>query len=502
MKNLLVVAGDRALTKFIAETLLQKKIERGGPSLRGNGWTIARSHSALEGQLMLTKSEQRFDALVVDQNLPDRDVLSFLDQVRKLPGCDLLPIFVMSERGRDQLTRKLASEAYVVTGFIDKPVTAESLRRGLRTLERMRLVLLAEESPTASAEFERELRKAGFAVELVRTAKDAVSVVSTNRPDAIVISLRLDDMPGAELCVHFKRSASTHTIPVLLHGRVEELDAVDIPENAHRADDFLRDPLEGSALVERISALVGRGVSRVGPPPPGSTAKAPSLPQAPGAMTMADEESPIKEPTRDLVPRPVPTDPPKEEWKEKGSNTRRNLNAVTKDELRLAVPSDAAADNKDPRLPKTLPEEVPLGPKGEAAMSPTPPPASASPSFGAGPAKRSTRRVPCNLSVSFRDGETIYKSTTLNISNGGILIATDHPLDIGTHIDLLLELPNEGKPISAIGKVAWIGRAPGVSGEHGASVGVGIKFSKIAPGDLKAIVDYVNSVSRAVYVAP
>ena len=83
-----------------------------------------------------------------------------------------------------------------------------------------------------------------------------------------------------------------------------------------------------------------------------------------------------------------------------------------------------------------------------------------------------------------------------------ILIATDHPLDIGTHIDLLLELPNEGKPISAVGKVAWIGRAPGVSGEHAASVGVGIKFSKIAPGDLKAIVDYVNSVSRAVYVAP
>ena len=211
MKNLLVVAGDRALTKFIAETLLQKKIERGGPSLRGNGWTIARSHSALEGLLMLTKSEQRFDALVVDQNLPDRDVLSFLDQVRKLPGCDLLPIFVMSERGRDQLTRKLASEAYVVTGFIDKPVTAESLRRGLRTLERMRLVLLAEESPIASAEFERELRKAGFAVELVRTAKEAVAVVSTNRPDAIVISLRLDEMCIRDRCTS-ATWASTSTL--------------------------------------------------------------------------------------------------------------------------------------------------------------------------------------------------------------------------------------------------------------------------------------------------
>ncbi|MFO0724782.1 MAG: response regulator [Myxococcota bacterium] len=504
MKNLLVVAGDRALTKFIAETLLQKKIERGGPSLKGNGWVIARSHSALEGQLMLTKSEQRFDAMVVDQNLPDRDVLSFLDQVRKLPGCDVLPIFVMSERGRDQLTRKLASEAYVVTGFIDKPVTSESLRRGLRNLERMRLVLLAEESKSVATEFERELRKAGFAVEVVESAKEAVALVATNRPDAVVISLGLGDMPGAELCVHMKRSAATHTIPVLLHGTVEELDAVDIQENAHRADDFLRDPVDGAALVDRISAIVGRGVSRIGPPPSGSTMKVSSPPLV-GNATLADEESPLKLKTRDLPEQKgPPTEPPKEEWKEKGSNTKKNLNAVTKDELRSASLPEEGREGKEARLPKTITEDVhvPSGPKGEASMSATPPPASASPSFGAGPAKRSTRRVPCNLSVSFRDGETIYKSTTLNISNGGILIATDHPLEIGTHIDLNLELPTEGKPISAVGKVAWIGRAPGAAQEGSSSVGVGIKFSKIAPGDLKAIVDYVNSVSRAVYVAP
>jgi uncharacterized protein (TIGR02266 family) len=483
MKSLLVVAGDRALTKFIAETLLGRKLERGGPSLRGNGWSIARAHSSLEGLLMITRSEQRFDAILVDQNLPDRDVLSFLDQVRKIPDASALPVFVMSERGRDQLTRKLASDAYLVTGFIDKPVTAESLRRGLRTLERLRLVLLVEHDAQLATEFERELRGGGFAVEVVSSAKEAIHQVAEARPDAVVAALSLADMPGAELCVHLKRSASTHTIPVLLHGRVEDLAKVEIQENAHRADDFLRDPVSGAALAERISALVGRGVSRIGPPPGAPTAPEIRRPGT-GPATVSDQEPPgTRPPTKPPRRTSTPESPPEVFGDvERDSSTRRNLAALKAAEERKTASEKPRADP-----PRMIPEN-----------SPTPPPASASPSTQ-GPAKRSTRRVPCNLSVSFRDGETIYRSETLNISNGGILIATNHPLEIGTHIDLTLELPSTPKPITAVGKVAWIGRAPSADG---ASVGVGIKFSSIAPSDLKLIVDYVNSVSRVVYVAP
>lgn len=501
MKHLLVVAGDRALTKFITETLLARKLERGGPQLKGNGWNIARAHSGLEGQLMITRSEQHFDAILVDQNLPDRDVLSFLDQLRKLPEAQNLPIFVMSERGRDQLTRKLASDAYFVTGFIDKPVTAESLRRGLRNLERMRLVLIVDRDNNKAQEFERELRKAAFAVEIVGSAKEAVAAVNTSRPDAVLISLKLEDMPGAELCVLLKRSASTHTIPVLLHGSVEDLDAVDIQENAHRADDFLRDPLTGAVLIERISALVGRGLSQIGPPPGPPTRPRPS---AAGPTTIADQESPLGRrrsgmPTKDLDREAIlaSAPPPQNEFpaQDKDSSTRRNLNALSKNEIR------AAKDEAEVRLASSPAMEEPSPRRADPELPTGSPPASASPS-NAGPAKRSTRRVPCNLSVSFRDGEKIYESETLNISNGGILIATDHPLDIGTHIDLTLELPSTPKPITAVGKVAWIARAPNATDGAGGSVGVGIKFSRIAPSDLKLIVDYVNSVSRVVYVAP
>lgn len=503
VKSLLVVAGDRALTRFIAETLLTRKLDRGGPHLRGNGWAISRAHSGLEGLVLLTKSDQKFDAVLVDQNLPDRDALSFLERVRQEPAGDQIPLFVMTERGRDQLTRKLASDQYAVTGFIDKPVTAESLRRGLRNLERMRHVLIVDPDDVLRGELEAELRRASFSVETAASAQQALTSVAASRPDAVVIGLGVADMPGAQLCIQLKRSAATHTIPVILHGSVAELAAVDIPENAHRADDFIQAPVTGSALVNRILALVGRGASRVGPPPMPPASLSPPL--LPPSATVADRplgepdggpRKPFMPPTEEQAaysasaaqqqtsPLPSPAAPPADEWGGKPSSTRRNLPAVPRTvESAVDFPIPSASD------------------PGLESPPPSLPPASASPSQG-GQAKRSTRRVPCNLSVSFRDGATIYQSTTLNISNGGILIATDHPLAMGTHIDLTLELPDRVAPITAVGKVAWTSSARTPTSSDSGSHGVGVKFSKIAPQDLKEIVDYVNSVSRAVYVAP
>jgi len=515
VKYLLVVAGDRALTKFITETLLGRKLDKSGPHLRGNGWQIARAHSALEGLMVLTKSEQRIDAILVDQSLPDRDALSFLDRVRKEEAGSQIPLFVMTERGRDQLTRKLASDSYAVTGFIDKPVTAESLRRGLRNLERMRHVLIVEKNADIRAELEVECRRAGFSVDMMQTARAALSAVSQTRPDAVVIGLGLDDMPGADLCVQVKRSPTTHTVPVLLYGTVAELEAVDIAENAHRADDFLQAPIKGTALVQRILALVGRGVSRIAAPPEPPVLEIQPLTgtdsgidnRRAGDIRSTQDLAKIKRPGNDhdtlesavdlsavtprpnlpTAPPPPPKPPPPEEWSARQSSTRKNLGSIPR------------TSESQQELESQAMREMANDGRGNSPLSP---PASASPS-PSGSAKRSTRRVPCNLSVSFKDGATICQSTTLNISNGGILIATDHPIEIGTHIDLTLRLPDRPEPITAVGKVAWSSSAPSPGTTDGSgSFGVGLKFSKIAPSDLKEIVDYVNSVSRAVYVAP
>ncbi len=546
-RALLVVAGDRALTRFVAETLLGRKLDRTNPTLRSAQWSLGRAHSGLEGLLMLTRSEQRWDAVLVDQSLPDRELMQFLEQLRKTPEGRHLPVYVMSERGRDQLTRKQASEAYGVGGFIDKPVTADSIRRGLRSLERMRTVLLVEPAAEIADPLASELRAGMFMVELARSARAALQVVGEQRPDAVVIALDLPDDDAAALCAQIKRSAQSGGLPVFLYGTVEQLEAVDIPENAHRADDFLRAPLAGPELVDRIRAHVGHSTATSLPaPPPGAPGQ--GLPRgsidgagtqplegtAPspergvdtrglgGKATVADTALPAL-----LARGEERTSPPRHEWEGKLNSTQRDLSAVRADASRPEADREAARSEAArtegargelttgaqrvedaPRggplasgAPQAAGDEGPGTTDPRASIwlaGPSSPPTSASPATDRPSAKRSQRRVPCNLSVSFRDGgETIYRSTSLNISNGGILIATEHPLEIGTHIDLTLELPTRAAPILARGKVAWIQPAP-----TGSAAGVGIKFSKIDAQDLRAIVDYVNRVSKAVYVAP
>lgn len=475
MKQLLVVAGDRALTKFVAETLLGRKITPNDPMMQGNGWEIARAHTGLEALLLVTKSGKSFDALVLDQHLPDRDVLQLLDALRSSPESEELPIFIMSERGRDHLARRLASDAYFVAGFIDKPVTSESLRRGLRNLHRLRVVLLVDGVGERRDEFAKALKQAGYGVELASDTRSALQIVAKNRPDAVVSALKLTDRSGAALCMELKRQPGTHAIPVLLHGEMTDLADAEIEENAHRADDFLGPGLTGEALLARLSTLVGRGTSGVSSaPPPGanllSTDEQRTMPQ----ISKADIKRAEAQSARADSAKPEP-------WE--GQKTPTGESPV-----RASPPDPASTGERDAAQLSTRPPTLPGLP-----------PASASPSNHPS-TKRSNRRVPCNLSVSIRDGETIYRSSTLNISDGGILITTEHPLKIGTHIDLTLELPTSDRPITAVGKVAWFGSAAGPDGA--AKAGVGVKFSRIDPKDLQAIVDYVNHISKVVYVAP
>ena len=99
--------------------------------------------------------------------------------------------------------------------------------------------------------------------------------------------------------------------------------------------------------------------------------------------------------------------------------------------------------------------------------------------------------------MSIRNGEQVYTSKTLDISHGGIFLATEEKLAIGELIDMTFQIPNSERVVTAVGKVAWIGQGgPGHSTE-----GVGVKFSRIDPKDLQLIVDYVNRVSRVVYNA-
>lgn len=421
MKRLLVVAEDRELTRFVAEALLGRGLN--APPHTHAGWDVARAHSGLEGLALIEHGGRPFDCVLFDQALPDQELIETISQVRSLSEAKELPIFVLSERGKDQHSRRLAAERYGVAGFLDKPVTMDTLRHAFDTLESKRKILLVESKQDVADRYMGCLKRHGYSIEHVTTGRAAVDRFPRLKPDAVVSALLLEDVNGTEVCVEIKKLDMPS--PVVLYGQLAALKNVDIDVNAYRADDFVQAPFDDEILVERVGMLVGRGATK---------------------------------------------------------RLRRRKRSVAPSSVSSTQPGDRLTQEGPP------PEDP------TEAMRAPPPSASPAP---AGPTRRSTRRVPCNISMSVENDGRTYTSKTLDISHGGIFLATEEELEIGTRLSMTFQFPSSEHEISAMGKVAWVGSG----GADGSRTGVGVKFSRIDPKDLKLIVDYVNNVSRVVYSA-
>jgi len=97
--------------------------------------------------------------------------------------------------------------------------------------------------------------------------------------------------------------------------------------------------------------------------------------------------------------------------------------------------------------------------------------------------RRSSPRVVLGVSVSYRVGNTIAASVTLNISRGGLAIRTTNPLEPGTAVKVRFRLPGGKKEIDAEAKVAWTERR----------LGMGLQFSKMDPADQALVGEFVQS---------
>jgi uncharacterized protein (TIGR02266 family) len=96
--------------------------------------------------------------------------------------------------------------------------------------------------------------------------------------------------------------------------------------------------------------------------------------------------------------------------------------------------------------------------------------------------RRTSPRVKLGVPVSYKAGQTIMGSLTLDIGRGGLAIRTMSPLEAGTPVHVKLRLPGEAAEIEASGRVAWSDR----------KVGMGIQFDRLEAGGQAAIDAFVD----------
>ena len=103
----------------------------------------------------------------------------------------------------------------------------------------------------------RRLEKKGYTVLLAEGGHPGVALARAERPDAILMDMRLPDLDGWSATRQLKADPATKHIPVIaLTAHAMDRDR----DNALAAgcDDFDTKPVELSRLLEKIEALLGR----------------------------------------------------------------------------------------------------------------------------------------------------------------------------------------------------------------------------------------------------
>jgi len=119
-------------------------------------------------------------------------------------------------------------------------------------------ILLVEDNEMNRDMLSRRLARRGYTVVLALDGEQGVSLARSEKPDLILMDMSLPVMDGWEATRQLKSTLETRGIPIIA------LTAHAMPSDELKAreagcDDFDTKPIELERLLEKITALLGRG---------------------------------------------------------------------------------------------------------------------------------------------------------------------------------------------------------------------------------------------------
>lgn len=409
-------------------------LETPGTSRRAgarDGWRAARAHSALEAKVLVEHGARPFDVIVIAPKLPDVDGLDLIADMRRIEATKKVPLFLMSERGHDPHFRRIAAARYRLAGFIELPTSTERVRAALEGVRQRRRVLVVEPRPELAERYRQALEAAGFAPTVENRPSEARERCRRFDPDIVLVAL----------------APSEH-----------EADDVERPKALEVCAQLKRSDFPPKVLVYGPVAALSTAAIR------DNTQRADDFIPTPF------EDRVLVERTAALVGIGAPEPEEDPQLTDTGEVTvpATRTSAFDVAPLARAVAGRRRASSSSGRRPSAL----------------------ARPS-----ARRSDRRVPCDVILSGKGDGRSFRAQTLDISHGGMFFELDPPFPEGTPLTMRFRLPEAEDFIEAEGRVAWVG----ASGEGAA--GMGVEFASIADDDLEAIVRYVRRLSGILYSA-
>src|SRR5690554_5660243 len=106
------------------------------------------------------------------------------------------------------------------------------------------------------------------------------------------------------------------------------------------------------------------------------------------------------------------------------------------------------------------------------------------------PDKREQERHDLRVKVAWMIDAEQFKGTSIDVSAGGLFVATDQIPAIGVECKLAFQLPTCDEPIRAIARVAWHRDEAGESSEE--PRGFGVEFLSITPQAQDSVTQYIE----------
>jgi len=125
-------------------------------------------------------------------------------------------------------------------------------------------ILAVDDDPDILKLLQYNLEKEGFSVITAANGQEALRLVRSQPPQAIILDLMLPEVDGLEVCRQIKRDEALSGIPILmLTAKGEEVDRVVGFELG--ADDYITKPFSPRELVLRVKAILKRSSPRKEP---------------------------------------------------------------------------------------------------------------------------------------------------------------------------------------------------------------------------------------------
>jgi PAS domain S-box-containing protein len=121
--------------------------------------------------------------------------------------------------------------------------------------ERQRILVVDDNEPGRYA-VGRVLRQAGFEVTEAGTGSEALARAVRDRPDLVLLDVRLPDIPGLEVCRRIKSLPETCATPVLQMSASAVDDGSRVAALEGGADGYIASPVEAIVLVATVRSLL------------------------------------------------------------------------------------------------------------------------------------------------------------------------------------------------------------------------------------------------------